>query len=47
VLAAADRQISLTDPDPDPDPDRARGSGVVAYMQSAIDTANDLIVATR
>jgi hypothetical protein len=43
VLAAADRQISLTDPDPD----RARGSGVVAYMQSAIDTANDLIVATR
>jgi hypothetical protein len=45
VLAAADRQISLTDPDPDPD--RARGSGVVAYMQSAIDTANDLIVATR
>jgi hypothetical protein len=42
VLAVPDRQISLTDPD------SARGSGVVAYnVQTAVDTANALIVATR
>jgi len=41
MLAAPDRQISLTDPS-------SARSGVVAYnVPTAVDTTNDLNVATR
>ena len=46
VLAAPDRQISLTDPDSRSMATSGRGSGVVGYnVQTAVDTENHLIVA--
>jgi|SRR5215468_6660435 len=46
VLAAADQQISLTDPDSRSMATSGRGSGVVGYnVQVAVDTENHIIVA--
>ena len=46
MLAAPDRQISLTDPDARSMATSGRGSGVVGYnMQAAVETGHDLIVA--
>jgi len=45
VLAAADQQISLTDPDSRSMATSGRGSGVVGYnVQVAVDTENHIIV---
>jgi transposase len=45
VLAAPDKQISLTDPDSRSMATSGRGSGVVGYnVQTAVDTENHLIV---
>src|SRR6202043_1292559 len=45
MLAAADQQISLTDPDARSMATSGRGSGVVGYnVQVAVDTAHHLII---
>ena len=46
MLAAPDKQISLTDPDSRSMATSGRGSGVVGYnVQTAVDTEHHLIVA--
>jgi transposase/macrodomain Ter protein organizer (MatP/YcbG family) len=46
MMAAPDKQVSLTDPDARSMATSGRGSGVVGYnVQAAVDTANHLIVA--
>ena len=46
MLAAADEQISLTDPDARSMATSGRGSGVVGYnVQAAVETEHHLIIA--
>ena len=44
MLAAPDQQVSLTDPDSRSMATSGRGSGVVGYIQVAVDTEHHLIV---